>query len=150
MAIIFNNKKDYFNYAKKAAPDKVSISDKDIATQILAKVNSLKEKAEKEGYPFEYVPEKNEYCFLVSNGYKDEGFINDDLQDLYKDNCKELQKNNFSFDQTMLVIEELKTVPDVYSDKFFKSHIILNDGKEHTNSELNAALYCSSKVFEEC
>ena len=46
MAIIFNTKSDYRKYALAASPDKLRNKDeKEIATQIFAKINPLKEKA---------------------------------------------------------------------------------------------------------
>ena len=151
MAIIFNNKKEYHNFVTVTHPDKFKGKPEEyIANKIATKTLELYEKAKKEGYPFEYEPEKDEYCFLVSNGYKDEGFINDDLQDLYKDKCKELQKNNFSFANQILIIEHLNGIPEHKHDKIISSYVISSDGKEHQNSELNDALLCIQGISDEC
>lgn len=181
---------EYKGYAKVAHPDKVNTDAKKIATQIFAKINLLNEKAEKEGYPFEYTPEKDEYCFLISKGYPnkdviDEEVINTDLQDMYKDKCNELQKQNFNFEDQFLVVkhlkdtpkekrddvlklhiklqkdnfslenqflifENLKNVPEHKYDKIIHSHNILNDGKEHQNSEINDAVLCIRGISDEC
>ena len=150
MAIIFKHKRDYIEYARVAFPDKVNENEKKIANKIAAKINPLKEEAEANGYPFEYVPEKDEYCFLIKNFYLADRVINDTLKDIFITNCGEFQKYNFSYENQLLIFEDLKNVPEHKYDKIIHSHDILTDGKEHQNSELDDALQCIEGILDEC
>ena len=150
MAIIFKHKKDYIKYARVAFPDKVNKDEKKIATQIIAKINPLKEEAETNGYPFEYVPEKDEYCFLISKGYPDNEVINSDLQEIYKNKCAELQKHNFSFEDQILVTKHLKDISEEKREDVLKAHEILNNPKGHSDSELDDSLLCLQGISDEC
>jgi len=150
MAIIFKHKKDYIEYARVAFPDKVNENEKKIANKISAKINSLKEGAEANGYPFEYVLENDEYCFLISKGYPDKEVISDNLQDIYKNKCQELQKHNFSFETQILILENLKNVPDYKHAKIINSHNVLNSEEEYQDSELNDAALCIIGISDEC
>jgi hypothetical protein len=150
MAIIFKHKKDYIKYARVAFPDKVNKDEKKIATQIIAKINPLKEEAETNGYPFEYVPEKDEYCFLIKNFYLADRVINDTLKDIFITNCGEFQKYNFSYENQLLIFEDLKNVPEHKYDKIIYSHNILNNGEEYEMSEINDALLCIRGISDEC
>ena len=150
MAIMFQNKGDFRSYTIKAHPDKVNIADKEIATDIFSKVSVLYADARKYGYPFKYLAERNEYCFLTRIGYPDKEVISDHLHDIYKDKCKELQDRNFSFETQILILEDLK---DVKADKYTKiinSHHILNVEEEYKDSELNDALLCIQGILDEC
>ena len=134
MAIIIDNKGDYKKFSKKIHPDKVALDEKKIANQIIAKTNPLNEEAEKNGYPFEYIPKKDEYCFLISKIYLADRVINNTLKDIFITNCEEFQKHNFSYENQLLIFEDLKNVPEHKYDKIIHSHDILTDGKEHQNT----------------
>ncbi|MBY0580924.1 MAG: hypothetical protein K2P53_04500 [Rickettsiales bacterium] len=150
MAIIFNNKSDFRNYAIKAHPDKVDMADKEIATGIFSKVSVLDVEAKIQGYPFKYLAEKNEYCFLTKIGYQDKEIISDHLQDMYKNKCEELQKHNFSFERQILILEDLKNVKADKYTKIINSHCVLNVEEEYKDSELNDALLCIQGISGEC
>ena len=134
------------------APDKVSKSDAGIATEIFAKVNALKDKAKEDGHPytFEYVPEKDEYCFLTLKGYPDKEAINNDLQDLYKNYCEKLQKYHFSFEDQILILKHLKGVLEDKREKVLEASIIWHNGDKYSDSELDDALLCIQGISDEC
>ena len=127
------------------APDK-NPGDEGIATEIFAKVNALKDKAKEDGhpYPFEYEPEKDKYCFLLPKVYKYNGGNNDKLENLLTTNCEDFTNSNFNIEQQMLINERLYSFPDNSKrGKIQEAYITLNDGKEHTNSEINDAILCT-------
>ena len=102
-------------------------------------------------YPFEYVPEKDAYCFLLPKIYEYNGGSNDALKTLLTNNCEDFTKSNFSIEQQMLINERLYSFSDHSKEKeVAKAYITLNDGKEHTNSELNDALLCYQGISDEC
>ncbi len=164
MAIIFKNKKEYTKYALIVHPDKarnLSEVEKKIATDIFIGINNARDNATKiadannEKYPFEYIPKKDEYCFLISQGYPnkdviDEEVINTNLQDMYKNKCNELQKQNFNFEDQVLVVKHLKDTPEEKRNDVLKSHIILNNPKGHSDSELDYASLCIEGILDEC
>jgi hypothetical protein len=150
MAIIFKHKKDYTGYARVAFPDKVNEDEKKIANKISAKINPLKEEAEASGYPFKYVPEKDEYCFLIKNFYLANRVINDTLKNIFITNCGEFQKYNFSYENQLLIFEDLKNVPEHKYDKIIYSHNILNNEEEYEMPEINDALLCIRGISDEC
>ncbi|MBY0580883.1 MAG: hypothetical protein K2P53_04295 [Rickettsiales bacterium] len=150
MAIIFQNESDFKNYARKAHPDKVSMADKEIAANIFSKVSVLYADAKTHGYPFKYIAEKNEYCFLTRIGYPDKEAVSDHVQDIYKDKCEELQDHNFSFETQILILEDLKNVKADKYTKIINSHCILNIEEEYKDSELNDALLCIQGILDEC
>ena len=121
---------------------------RDKATQI-ADANNEKYSG-KYKYPFEYTPEKDEYCFLISKGYPDNEVINSDLQEIYKNKCAELQKHNFSFEDQILVTKHLKDISEEKREDVLKAHEILNNPKGHSNSELNDSLDCVMGISDEC
>ncbi len=150
MAIIIDNKGDYKKFSKKIHPDKVALDEKKIANQIIAKTNPLNEEAEKNGYPFEYIPKKDEYCFLISKIYLADRVINNTLKDIFITNCEEFQKHNFSFEDQILVTKHLKDISEEKREDVLKAHEILNNPKGHSNSELNDSLDCVMGISDEC
>ena len=165
MAIIIDNAQDCKKYTKKTHSDqtqKLTKYEIKIADKIFIGINNARDKATeiadaneekysgKYKYPFKYVPEKDEYCFLISKIYLAGRVINDTLKDIFITNCEEFQKHNFSYENQLLIFEDLKNVPEHKYDKIIHSHDILNNGEEYEMSEINDALLCIRGISDEC
>ena len=130
MAIKFNGAQDYRKFTKAIHPDKFRDKPEyDVADTVTRKINNLNDKAKEDGYPFEYTPEKDEYCFLLPRVYKYNGGNNDELETLLSNNCEDLTKNNFNIDQQTLVAENLNSSPEDKREKILEHYIALQEHK---------------------
>lgn len=165
MAIIINEQV-FKKLSVAVHPDKtkkLTEVEKKIAGEIFLGINEARDKATQKAdangekymgkykYPFEYEPKKDEYCFLLPKVYKYNGGNNGKLENLLTTNCEDFTKSNFNIEQQMLINERLYSFPDNGKrEKIQESYITLNDGKEHTNSEINDALLCIQGILDEC
>ncbi len=147
------------SFQKLVHPDQ-NQDKKEIAEKVFRGMDDAKKEANKEAeerskakgeerkkndeYPFEYNAKKDEICFLLPKVYKYNGGINNDVESLLTNNCEDFTKSNFNIEQQMLINERLYSFPDHSKrEKIQKAYITLNDGKEHTNSEINDSILCT-------
>lgn len=129
-AIEFNSGQDRKKFIRVIHPDKFQDQlEKAIATTVSAKINDLNDKAKEDGYPFEYIPEKDEYCFLLPKIYEYNGGGNDELKTLLTNNCEDLTKNNFNIEQQILVAEDLNSSPEDKREKILAHYTVLQENK---------------------